>query len=129
MRVSLTFSPLGAGKLIEDAIQILQDNETMVINDEINEITQLMQQRIQEVNLSLSHDQQQDMERHEFAFLNRSQLEMLFGQKGAFFAELLGVHFLKLRPLKIASIQDLPTSSPLTSMSTRSGVEQICIGA
>lgn len=66
-------------------MQIFQNNDTRGLNDEINQITQIVQQRVYEVNSSLSDAQQQDMQRHEFAFLNRSQLRMLYGQKGLSF--------------------------------------------
>jgi hypothetical protein len=66
-------------------MEIFQTNDTRSLNDEINQITELMQQRVQEVNSSLNDAQQQDMQKQDFAFLNRSQLQMLYGQKGKFF--------------------------------------------
>ncbi|KAI6175826.1 hypothetical protein M3Y97_00731700 [Aphelenchoides bicaudatus] len=93
----------GASKLVEETMQLFQTNETLALNDEINQITQLMQQRVQQVNSSLNDEQQVDMQSQNFAFLNRSQLEMLYGSKGL--ANLVPFDFSEYEKMNRADLQ------------------------
>ncbi|KAI6221060.1 hypothetical protein M3Y95_01000900 [Aphelenchoides besseyi] len=80
--LDLIIEASGANDMIKEMTQMLDNSEARLLNDDINNVTNLIQKQFRTLHESLSEEQKQEMKEREFAFLNRSQLEMIYGHKG-----------------------------------------------
>ncbi|KAI6181236.1 hypothetical protein M3Y98_00807100 [Aphelenchoides besseyi] len=80
--LDLIIEASGAKDIIEEMTQMLNTSEARLLNNDINNVTNLIQNQFRVLHESLSEEQRQEMKEREFAFLNRSQLEMIYGHKG-----------------------------------------------
>ncbi|KAI6239702.1 hypothetical protein M3Y99_00563000 [Aphelenchoides fujianensis] len=80
--LDLIIETSGASQMIGEVMRIFERPNGRALNDEINNVTILMQERIREVRESLSDEQKKQMKEREFAFLTRPQLEKVYGPEG-----------------------------------------------